>query len=175
MGFLLALVPEWLGSPASRPTPVPMSSLEGIRQAAASYFNVLLNAPVLPVLILFLVLLLRIVLRRQWAAVGAFVLIFTLIGTLGGDNPLLGALGLLLVSSLFIFVLIRFGLLAFLFLTVFQSWGAIIVTSDLSTWYAGRSVVFLLAFAALAAYGFYISLAGRPLFKDALLPDLEPQ
>jgi hypothetical protein len=43
------------------------------------------------------------------------------------------------------------------------------LTTDLSRPYAGTSAVVLLAIAALAAYGFYASRGGEPLFGRTLL------
>jgi hypothetical protein len=45
----------------------------------------------------------------------------------------------------------------------------VVLTADLSAWYAGRSLVALLFLAAIAGWGFYVSLAGRPLFLGKLL------
>ncbi len=42
------------------------------------------------------------------------------------------------------------------------------ITLDVSTWYAGTSLFALLTIAGLAVYGLWVSLAGRPLFKDEL-------
>ena len=42
------------------------------------------------------------------------------------------------------------------------------LTHDLSAWYAGSTWVTLLVIAALTAWGFYVALAGRPVFNDAL-------
>jgi len=44
-----------------------------------------------------------------------------------------------------------------------------VLASDLSSWYAGRSVLVLLGFACLAGYGLYASLGGRSMFSDKLL------
>jgi hypothetical protein len=43
------------------------------------------------------------------------------------------------------------------------------LTRDLSTWYAGASLSVLLIVVALAGYGFYASLGGRPLLGEELL------
>ena len=40
-----------------------------------------------------------------------------------------------------------------------------------SSWYFGRTVVTMLVFAAIAIYGFAISVAGRPIFKDSVFDD----
>jgi len=43
------------------------------------------------------------------------------------------------------------------------------LTTDMSRPYAGASVMLLLGIAALAAYGFYASRGGEPLFGRPLL------
>jgi len=43
------------------------------------------------------------------------------------------------------------------------------LTLDVSRWYSGYSLVVLLLVAALAAWGFRTTLAGRPLLKDETL------
>ena len=43
------------------------------------------------------------------------------------------------------------------------------ITLNPSAWYGSYSLVFLLTLIALAVYGFYISLAGRPVFSEKLL------
>jgi hypothetical protein len=43
------------------------------------------------------------------------------------------------------------------------------ITADFSVWYAGASVFALLSVAAMAAFAFHSSLAGRPLFGSAEL------
>jgi hypothetical protein len=43
------------------------------------------------------------------------------------------------------------------------------LTLDLSSWYAGNTVLVAVVTAALAAYGLRMSLAGRPIYRDAVL------
>jgi len=45
------------------------------------------------------------------------------------------------------------------------------VVPDVSVWFAGRSIVGLILLAVLAGFGFWISLAGRPLFARDLLEE----
>ena len=70
----------------------------------------------------------------------------------------------MLIAAL-IFVLMRFGLLA-LMIAVF--YGLLLdsfpITANLSAWYADASVFALLVAGGLAVYGFFIALAGRPLW-----------
>jgi hypothetical protein len=42
------------------------------------------------------------------------------------------------------------------------------LTFDLSAWYATRSVVTLLLLFGLAAWGFHLALAGKPMFGTAI-------
>ena len=71
----------------------------------------------------------------------------------------------MLTFALFLFVLIRFGLFAAIASDVFTYLlPTYPVASGLAAWYAGSFLFFAAVFVALAGYGFYISLAGRPLF-----------
>jgi hypothetical protein len=75
-------------------------------------------------------------------------------------------------AGMVVWVLYRYGLLAlivaiyFVHLVIFFP-----ITSDFSAWYATDFVVALLIALALAAFGFYTSLAGEPLFRGARLDD----
>ena len=78
-------------------------------------------------------------------------------------------LGLILYSTVAV-ALLRFGLIALAttisMVTVFSS---IPYTLDFSAWYAGSAVSVVLSVLGLAAWGFYTSLAGQPLWKGELL------
>jgi hypothetical protein len=112
--------------------------------------------------------LLRVVLRKEWLATGAFVLIMAVL-TQGGEL-IATAFGVVWAAA-FIFVFLRFGLLALVFGNYFQHFLEFPLTTDSSAWYAGTSLFLLLVLAALAVYGFRIALAGRPMFSGAGLDD----
>ncbi len=117
----------------------------------------------------FLFFLLRILLRKEWAASLAFVLLLTPIG-LAGDYPVVDtAFGVLAYGSLLLF-LRRFGLvtLGFAYVSFFLA-ADFSMTSHLSAWYAGGTLVALLTIVAMAVYGFHTSLAGRPLLGESAL------
>ena len=70
------------------------------------------------------------------------------------------------------FVLIRFGLLALVANFVFYHvLGHFPLTTQGSAWYAGISLAGILLMAAMAFYGFYTSLGGRPVFGGAVLEE----
>jgi hypothetical protein len=109
--------------------------------------------------------------RRERVAAFALWLIMAVALTLTHET-LAGVPFAIVVASLVISVLYRYGLLAlisaifFLHLAIFYP-----ITSDLSAWYAGDYVLALIICVALTAFGFYTSLAGEPLFRGALPDD----
>jgi hypothetical protein len=82
----------------------------------------------------------------------------------------------LLTSLIFwvlaVFLLIRFGLLAFVVQGFFFN---LLVQYPLTThgsaWYSGISLTAILLMAALVFYGFYTSLGGRSVFGGAVLEE----
>ena len=127
-------------------------------------------------LVLVVVLLLRLVFRRQWAAMGAAValLVFLLapVAEFGREDivPLL-ALGAVMATLLLL--VMRVGLLAFVVMHllglsfIFE----LPVTLELSAWYGHPTVLFLLLVAAVTFYGFYVSLGGRPMLGEEFLEE----
>jgi len=118
-------------------------------------------------------LLLKLLLRRTWAAV---VVESLMIGGLfflpGTGNPWLVAALAVGFLVLFWFILFRFGLVSLLVgFTVQSVLQSMPLTFDLSAWYAGSTWITLIVIAALTGWGFYVSLAGRPVFRDELLSD----
>jgi len=126
-------------------------------------------------LILFLVLGLRLLLRKEWLAyLGVFVLqaVLTVVQA-RADEPLAMTLLDVVFGSLFwsaiVLVPLRFGLLASVF---FWFFGEIIGTPamcGLSGWQSEPSWTAILFITAVTVYGFHTALAGRPLFRDELL------
>lgn len=77
---------------------------------------------------------------------------------------------MLIQLALLFYVLHRFGAVAYAAATVFRDMMfRTPLTSDFSAWYAPRSAAVLLLMAALVTYAFRISLAGKPIFGDAML------
>jgi serine/threonine-protein kinase len=112
----------------------------------------------------FLVLLLRLIVRKTWIAVGIAV-IAGLPFMPGGGAPagweLLFVMAALLVM---ISVFLRVGLLAQLAMVFTDLLVRVPITLDTDSWYFGQSLVVLLVLGALATYGFLVSLGGRPAF-----------
>ena len=163
----------WLGYPPSDPIPT-QSSLLGIRGFPVLFVNQISRVIITGFIVSFLVLFFSLLLRRKWLGNIAAWLIITVPFSLGniaeGIQLHWLAFGVLF-SAWLVFMTARFGVLAvvsagFLGLRAFYP-----LTSELSAWYAGDFVLFLVVLAALAIYGFYTSLAGQPLLKGKLLQD----
>jgi serine/threonine-protein kinase len=170
LGSLGWFVPLWLGYPPVQPRAGPEWQFLGARTTIADISNTLISAPFFWIAFLFVLVLLRVVLRKQWAAV-ATVLLFPALGIVGSCDPGL-AVSLLVFIGVALFLLIRFGLLALV--ANFVLWYLLTnfpLTIQASAWYAGISLVGILLMAAIAFYGFYSSLGGRPVFGGAVLEE----
>ena len=166
LGFLL---PIWMGLPPELPVTPSLVPFVGVRQYIGTTLDGIPAALILTAVSLFLLMLLRLLLRKQWAAATALVVLFLLPEVLFATNPAITVPLYLLGVAGGVFVLIRFGFLAYLSLNVFHN---LLYekpcTWDLSAWYAGRFLVPASVAIALAIYAFRIALAGRPVFRSNL-------
>ena len=150
--------------------------LTGIRYAASNLVIQLESTIGQAMMFLVVLLVLRLVMRRNWAAFLVFVL---LAGGMRLSDPSLPgsiwlvtfeALTFLLILGALIVCLLRFGLLSVIGgLGMASLMGSSVLTWDFQQWYAGSSLVTILAVLGVAGWAFYISLAGRSLFKDSVL------
>ena len=164
------LVMDHFSLPLNQPGAASLTSLSGTGETIGNYCELFAMSLYFPVGWLFLLLLLRVLLRRQWIAILAIIVFSVGTSIPGNANPMIFGMFMLVGFSVFLFVLIRFGLLAPVFWAMYMYIGSFVVlTLDSSAWYAGRSWFTVMLFAAIAGYGFWISLAGRPLVKSHLL------
>ena len=121
-------------------------------------------------LVFFLVLfLLRVLLRNQWLAGAAFVLIFAVPRLLGSNYPLVDLPAQLLIFGIAAVVVLRFGLLALASgIVIANLLLSAPVTGNASAWYFASAVFVLLSVVALATWAFQASVAGQKLWKQDL-------
>lgn len=76
---------------------------------------------------------------------------------------------MILVYSIALLIVIRFGLVP-LMVAIFTVNMALNVplSADFSSWYMTTSILALLSVVAMAAWGFYHSLGGQPVWKVAV-------
>jgi serine/threonine-protein kinase len=167
---LYHLLPAWLGLPPQAPHPIVPGMLLDVRHLIGGTLGALAFGISQVLFLCFVLVLLRILLRRQWLAATVFFLFGTFTLATGAGNPYVNLLYAAALSGIVTFTLIRFGLLA---AVVAQFLSSLLLdfplTFDFSAWYAVNSLFGLAIVAALAIYGFYVSLAGRSIFREELL------
>jgi serine/threonine-protein kinase len=136
--------------------------LMGARSALGAW---LLHIPlsIQSTLALFFVLLVfRILLRKEWLAAIAFVALHVLTRVAGSDFPKIEAVAQALIFSIAAIVVLRFGLVA-LAVGIFTADELLNVplTADLSNWYAMSGMLIVLSIVALAVWSYYTTLGGR--------------
>jgi hypothetical protein len=121
-----------------------------------------------------LLFLLRLIVRKDWLAllVAGLLLSIAGLGFAGSEKVsiLLALLRAILCNGLILFVLVRYGILAAV--ALFYTANVIFefpMSLDFSRWYAGNCLAALVVILGLAAYGFYNSLGGRPIFGASSL------
>jgi hypothetical protein len=171
LAFGRNIAAPWLGLPPPRPEEVVPSGLLGIQNVFAIVSAQTLNSLVFSSMLMFMLLLLTIVTRRE--RVGAVLLGLLITSFFFGSGSLVldAAIGLA-GAALFLFVLLRFGMLALVFMEFFLLFfGFYPVTTDFTAWYAGTAAFGAALGVALILYGLKTSLAGQPLFRTSLLGD----
>ncbi len=125
----------------------------------------------LGLVLLFILFLFRILLRSQWAAAALFVLLLASFTGLGDESFLVGIINAL-IGIAYVFVLMRFGLLAVVAELFFEDLLLNFpITPHLSAWYAGIGLTGLGLLFALTLFAFHTSLGGQPLFGRTSLED----
>jgi hypothetical protein len=120
---------------------------------------------------LFLLFLFRSLLRNELAAAFAWVVFLSVFLAAGKQPFSVFLVENLILNGVTVFLLRRLGFLALTATFVFQSLLNFPLTTQASAWYSGISLAAILLMAAMAFYGFYTSLGGRPVFGHAVLED----
>jgi hypothetical protein len=119
---------------------------------------------------LFVLTLLRMVLRRDWLA--SLVWAVLMAAPIAGEGQTLGWVAGAFRASMLLLVLRRGGLLSLAVTLIFMfSLIEVPITLDLGAWYAPRALPVVAALLALALYGFRTALGGKPVFGSSLLDD----
>ena len=109
--------------------------------------------------------------RKEWAAATAWTFFLTVFLLLG-EHDFFVWVEVPIVLGVTVFLLRRLGLLWLVVTFVFGSLPpGFPLTTQSSAWYAGISLAGILLMAAMAFYGFYTSLGGRPVFGGAVLEE----
>ena len=172
---LINITSKWAGKPTGHINNINPKTLEGGRSVITSLLTTgLVQWFIIGVGVLFILLLLYILLRRQWLAAVALWLLFTTVEVLAFavPGPFTFWIAPLLISTLAVVAVARFGLLTTLsFQFFFDLSFHYAITPNLSSWHAQTTFIILPILIAVALFSFYTSLAGQPLFRGEVLSD----
>jgi hypothetical protein len=151
------------GNRAISDFPGAIELLSGFRSTAAVVLQAAPYAIRNALLFFFLLFVLRVVLRNQWAAALAFAGIFSVLGALGDENrPWFEGTVSFLYFGTGAVVVLRWGLLSSAVANFVTSiLMNIPATLDTSAWYFGNMLVLLAIAVGLATWAFYTSLASK--------------
>lgn len=140
--------------------------LMGGREALGAWLAQIPASIVGTLLFFFLLLGLKAILRKDWLAAVAFVALYALPPGLTSSYVAVELPAWILIYAVAVLIVFRFGLipLAVAIFTV-NMLANVPLTADFSAWYMGTSMLALLSVVALAAWGFYHSIGGQPLWK----------
>jgi serine/threonine-protein kinase len=173
MGLALALIQgigslsyTLLGIPAVS-TQTRQAALDGGRSMVGESLFLIDDALYKALGILFLIVLGRTLLRKQWLA--AVVITVALAGIIAPNepSPLIAWPVNIIFFGVMVLTLMRFGLLSMviaLFTTIFI--GSFPLGTDFSVWYVGEILFTISVILALGIFGFRTALAGRSLFVE---------
>jgi Protein kinase domain len=145
-------------------------TLTSLSQVLFRLFVNQFSAVLFAMVFLFVLTLLRMVLRRDWLA--SLVWAAILAAPIVGEGRTIGWVAGGVRALILLLVLRRGGLLS-LAVALFYMFSLIEVpiTLDVGAWYAPRALPVAGALVALAIYGFRTSLGGKPVFGSSLMDD----
>ena len=167
-GLLLVLIYEirqiLLMRAGAPPAFYPEDFLMGGRFAFGAWLMHVPLAIQVTLVMFFLLLFFRVLVRNQWIAAILFVALWTSLKTVSSDHPTIEAAVQIVIYTLFVLVVFRFGLVALATgMVVVDVMLNVTLTVDFSAWYASTGAFVLLSMAAIAIWGFYNSLGGQKL------------
>jgi hypothetical protein len=146
----------------------PLTALLGVRAELSGVIASVRDAIFTAMLFLFLLFLLRLLLRKEWIAGAVFVAIITLATTFSTTTPWVDYPLSALSYAIFAVALLRFGLLAAIVTFAVGQTLDLGRILDFSAWYSGMAVMPFLLIALLVVYAFRVSLGGRKLLTPEL-------
>ena len=165
---LTASIAPFVGGPAG---PEPTANFDALTSTAGfirTIVDVVQHSFLTPVAILVAVLIFRVIFRRPWLAYAVLLGILSLQASLG-DVYWVQSVAQMLSFVLILAVVTRLGLFAFLVMIIFSYWYTFPLTTNASSWFFTESIVTMVLFAAIAGYGFWVSLGGQKVVRDSLL------
>lgn len=169
------LIVPLLGSPPPIPTQSDTSVWLGAEMTLGSIFMVGRNAFQNVGITLFVVVLMRMLLRHRLLAIVATILISSVVNVgqvIGSETPILDAAFTVALVGFVVIMVVQLGLLSGL--VMFFSYAAITsppLTSSFSSWYGQPGGLAVLLVVVLACGGFWLARGDAPLFGRPILEE----
>jgi Protein kinase domain len=155
------------GEPPSRA--IAPWALTGFLAFSSHWLNHLVGAVTASFLFLLLLFLLRLLLRKEWLAAIAFVVVFAGIRGPAGEHPLIETAMYTLIYGILVALMLGYGFLAVMVCVFVTDLVAnLAFTTDFSAWYGSTSLLTVLSLIAISLFAFRTSTAGKPLFGGLL-------
>jgi hypothetical protein len=165
--FFRVLIPTFGARPIDLPFAARLDDLLGLKRLLGMFLASQLEGIAVGLGVMFLLLLLYMLFKKEWIAVVVLGVIITALNAFAHGPHLVSSWAWsVLTAALVLFVLKRFGLLAYVALEFFnQVLPFYPFSPNLGAWYAGGTEAALLVLFGLILYGFYTSLGGQPVFR----------
>jgi serine/threonine-protein kinase len=172
-GILVQCLPRLTYLATNRVPPFgSLHALLGLRNVIGQSFNALVTPVMLALGVVFVLTMVRALLRRDWLAAVVVALILSLVVVIPTNTSAVTVLGALVFFSLTLVVFMRLGLLALVAaIVMFFPLNILPLTTNFSTWYSGTTLYAFCIALALAAFAFRTSLGGQKLFEGKLLEE----
>ena len=158
------------GIPSTGPK---LDALLGIPRALSVVLDRVQDGVLGSFLFFLLFFVLRAILRKEWLAGGAFVLLFIGLRLFSSNNnyPAVDIPAMIIVYSVIVVMLLRCGLLA-LVVAIFVTdlVAEMVFTTNFSAWYGNGSLLLILLVSGLAIFAFRKSLGGHRISAALLDP-----
>jgi serine/threonine-protein kinase len=154
---------------AGPPIEVALTGLIDLRHALSTLLICVGAALVLPLATVLLLLLFRILSRRDWIAILVWVVVADVTAIPPGFDPLALIVWSTIGGAIFLLALFRFGLLTVCAATLTSIWLTVFpLTFAASSWYFSRTLLVLIALGTIAWFGFRVSILGSQARRVAL-------
>jgi serine/threonine-protein kinase len=159
----------WKNRPSGAPMLPSLTPLSGLRPTLGDCSTYLPYSVRNALLMLFLLFLLRAVLRKPWLAAVVFTCLWTSLDVISGSHPWLNGVVAVLVSGSTAFALLRWGVLslAAAYYANFILFNTP-VSMKTSAWYFGNVALMLGILAAIATWSARTAMRGHKLFQQDL-------
>jgi serine/threonine-protein kinase len=172
LAHLAFLARSWLNYPGLLGFSLPLGPVTGGSSAISQLCFFGARALINGLAFLFLFLVLRVLLRKDWIATAVFIVVTSVPNIAGAETRWVNAPFVVLTVATLLVLLTRFGLLAVVISFFVQNvFNVFPITLRPSAWYSSIGFAALVVVALLTLYGFHTSLGGRPLLDIARVED----